>query len=766
MSPANPAPGTPEAEPGATAARPQAGARSVSVRGDNHAPITMGDNSPISQVTIGSLRPVEDVPPAAGPVGITMDVPLFVGREPELVRLEQTLAAGPGAVVQAVHGLGGIGKSALAARYVALHGSRYTQVVWITAEDTAGIEAGLRRFALALEPQLDFLSSEVLVERATAWLAAHQGWLLVLDNVTSPKDISALLGRLRGGGGRFLATSRNSVGWSRVGATPVRLDVLEPDQALALLASTVGTTPGALDGGAELCAELGFLPLALTQAGAYIAQNQLGDEPSARKYLRLLANHPAHMYATGDEDTDSEGVIARTWNITLDRLADDPLAGRILRVLAWYAPDRIPSGILDPLSPQPGLDEALGKLAAYNMITLGPRDPAAPEAGRHVKVHRLVQAVTRTHDPTDPHRDPIPIAEARDQAATLLNRAAPDDPSDWRLWRRFIAHVQALAENTDPAVDGAETAFLLQRATFYLSEESTAAERGVGNAMYVYIGRTVSAYERILGPEDRKTLIARRWRAWFFEDLDTLQKVGADLERVLGADDPEFLVVAARPGMEASAPQGARDGGEALPPGAGWPEGASRRPVQRVFRDAVRARLLPVQPEALFRGRGDPVRLHAATYAGALPSASAHPHRQATARGDPRPPAPVRPSVGDAAGSTRRAAEPLPRATPRSTRRRPGRCWPPPSRRSRIGASWWRPIRPPTRPVSPASCPTSASCGWRRGGGTRCRPPPKRRSKSAAGWRRATRPPTNSASPLRCPTSQICYWQWVRGSRA
>lgn len=503
--------------------------------------LQIGDhNTQHVQSVVGPLPPVEEVPAATGPVGVGTHVPLFVGRGPELNRLEQALAEGTEPVPQAVHGLGGIGKSALAARYVALHADRYTQVVWITAENATEIEAGLRRFALALEPQLAVLPSEALAERATLWLAAHRGWLLVLDNVTSPKDISPLLDRLRGGDGRFLATSRRANGWKQIGATPLRLDVLEPDEALTLLAGTIGTTPDELDDGVRLCAELGFLPLALAQAGAYIAQNQPEDELTARAYLQRLTDHPAHMLATGDEDTDPGRVIARTWNITLDRLDGTSLAGQILRVLAWYAPDRIPVSILVPLASRPGVDEAVGKLVAYNMVT---REPTDPRNGPQLRVHRLVQAVSRTPDPADPYRDPALIASARNQATTLLCEAVPADPSVWVQWRRFITHVHALVKNTDPATDNVETASLLQVATFYLSEASTWAEHEeLRHTVHAYIGRAVLAYERILGPSDRKTLNARRQRAWYGDNTESVKKVSADLERVLGADDLEFLV--------------------------------------------------------------------------------------------------------------------------------------------------------------------------------------------------------------------------------
>ena len=51
---------------------------------------------------------------------------LFVGRAGELARLDAALAGPGGVVVQAVHGLGGIGKSTLAAHWAAAHAAEIT----------------------------------------------------------------------------------------------------------------------------------------------------------------------------------------------------------------------------------------------------------------------------------------------------------------------------------------------------------------------------------------------------------------------------------------------------------------------------------------------------------------------------------------------------------------------------------------------------------------------------------------------------------------
>ena len=77
------------------------------------------------------------------------------------------------------------------------------------------------------------LPLEALREWALQWLACHDGWLLVLDNVNHPADIAPLTGRVATG--RFLITSRLATGWHAITSSVVRLDVLSADNAVDLL---------------------------------------------------------------------------------------------------------------------------------------------------------------------------------------------------------------------------------------------------------------------------------------------------------------------------------------------------------------------------------------------------------------------------------------------------------------------------------------------------------------------------------------------------
>jgi hypothetical protein len=118
--------------------------------------------------------PVGGAPP--GLVNLPSRPQLFVGREDELARLDTALSGTGGVVVVAVHGLGGIGKSSLAARYAVTHAARFDLVWWITADTAAAVRAGLAGLAVGLRPELaESLPLDALAERAIGWLAARDG---------------------------------------------------------------------------------------------------------------------------------------------------------------------------------------------------------------------------------------------------------------------------------------------------------------------------------------------------------------------------------------------------------------------------------------------------------------------------------------------------------------------------------------------------------------------------------------------------------------
>jgi hypothetical protein len=392
------------------------GDAAVAVGRDVNGIVQIGDGAHAVQFQFGPVPSPHSVEVRPGLNNLPVRTDLFVGRAHELDRLDLALATPGGAVVEVVHGLGGIGKSTLVAHWAATRGHGHYPIRWIVADTPADIQQGLADLASDLEPTLvGGLPTEARAKWGLQWLSTHEGWLLILDNVDRHGDVEPLLAR--GSGGRFLITSRFASGWR--GITTLPLDVLDEAEAIDLFTQIISEGQRDLEGAAQLCAEVGYLPLAIEQAAAYLAQNPF---TTPRAYLDLLSQYPAVMYRQGAEQIDDDRTIARIWRITLDKIAaKQPLATDLLRALAWYAtdaiPDIVPEAILDGTADPPDANAAVGMLVAYSMVT-------ADRVSRTYLVHRLVQAFLRTPDLDDPHRTPELIRKAR-RLAMHLHSALP-----------------------------------------------------------------------------------------------------------------------------------------------------------------------------------------------------------------------------------------------------------------------------------------------------------------------------------------------------
>ncbi|MGW5776041.1 FxSxx-COOH system tetratricopeptide repeat protein [Streptomyces sp. NPDC003863] len=435
---------------------------------------------------------------------------VFVGREEELTSLRRMLTGeGAAAVVQpqqtsarAISGLGGVGKSALALHYAHRYRSAYTLVWWVSAESPETIVTGLGRITEQICPQwARGCGPEDRATWAIAWLQAHPGWLLVFDNVEDPSHLHPYLGTLSGG--HHLATSRRATGWHAL-APVMPLGTLPPSEATDLLCSLAFPSQTATaeqrEAARRLAEDLGCLPLALEQAGAYAYRTGI-DLDTYRHSLALVL----------DDNRDAptpERTIARIWDHTLTALtARDPLAVALLHTMAWLAPSSIPRALLAPLAPHPlALANALGELHVYNMIAFTPDRQG-------VSVHRLVQTVLRNRDPQALGR-----AEAEQAVRQALpsNNSQPDEPTHWE---RLLPHVHALADTTPAdAAASIETADIYEQAAQYLYRQGRDAHS------ISLRERALAQWAEVLGDTHLATLNSRNNLAYAYESAGDLKR--------------------------------------------------------------------------------------------------------------------------------------------------------------------------------------------------------------------------------------------------
>ncbi|MFD8008498.1 tetratricopeptide repeat protein [Streptomyces mirabilis] len=500
-----------------------------------------GDNTRVVVLPAEVVDWAQTVQASPGAASLPKSVSgVFVGRERELTDLRGMLAGGGSAAVvqsrvRAIHGLGGVGKSALALHYAHRYRSAYTLVWWITAESPESILTGLAGLAMGLCPTWARVAGpDERAAWAITWLQAHPGWLLIFDNVEDPTYLYPYLGTLAGG--HHLATSRKATGWHAL-APALALGLLPLTDATDLLCTIAfpNLTPTEEQRGAarQLAEHLGCLPLALEQAGAY-AYRTGTDLDTYRQSLGLVLDE--------DRDViDPERTIARIWDHTLAAITRrDPLAVTLLRTMAWLAPDDIPRSLLAPLAPSPSaLRNALGELHAYNMIVF-------TDDRQGVSVHRLVQTVLRTHTPSQ--SEPNSYALGRSEAEQVLHQALPTPSDDSEseptaLWECLLPHVLALAESTPPDTpSSSDTANTYHQVAQYLCRQGRDAHT---IALHTAV---LAQREQVLGDTHPDTLNSRNNLARAYRAAGNLERAIplyeatlAQCEQVLGDTHPDTL---------------------------------------------------------------------------------------------------------------------------------------------------------------------------------------------------------------------------------
>jgi tetratricopeptide (TPR) repeat protein len=308
---------------------------------------------------------------------------------------------------RALGAMGGTGKTQLAAAIAHLLWDQrgVDLLLWVTASSRDAVLTGYAQALRDVGAPDPGQGPAAAASHLLAWLAGTgRPWLAVLDDLADPAVLEGLWPW--GATGRVMVTTnRPDTALQARSPRVVEVGPFTGRESMNYLSTRLHTDPDQWIGGLDLASDLGFLPIALAQAAALMADAGI----DCREYRTRIADRRQRLGA----DAGARSAVAATCALALDfadRLPPAGLARPMLALISMLDPNGIPGAVLTSpascafLTRSGGaaaaegaapVDDMQARAAVHTLGRLGLVAIDTTSAARTVRVHELVQAATR-----------------------------------------------------------------------------------------------------------------------------------------------------------------------------------------------------------------------------------------------------------------------------------------------------------------------------------------------------------------------------------
>jgi len=388
---------------------------------------------------------------------------------------------------------------------------------------------------------------------------ANGRWVMIVDNADDPtvffnKSANHGLAQLARSLSDFLPQSLNGsivitsrsrdVAFRLTGRDSdiIKVKPMDLDHALALLHKKIPRTLDMTDA-IELLQTLDYMPLAITQAAAYISQR--APRITVSKYLHDLRRSDKDRASllkkdVGDTRRDgraSNSIIA-TWQISFEHIRKEwSSAAQLLSLMSLFDWQGIPEALLLQVYQEDGDTEAdfeddISTLTSYSLVTINAE-------GNEFEMHRLVQFSTKKwlelHDE---------LENWKEKYIKIMNEAFPVGRyENWTTCQQLFPHAEMVLSYWPMNED-----YLARWASILFNAALYSKPQGIYDAAEEMNRRALEGREKALGEEHPDTLssvsnlalvLSRQGKNEQAEEMN--RRALERREKALGKEHPDML---------------------------------------------------------------------------------------------------------------------------------------------------------------------------------------------------------------------------------